>query len=341
MTSPNSFQNAYFERLEDFPVVICRACQYGVWPSQIEGHLQRAHQHISPTIRIQLGDEVRSWPHITINPIELDIPSTRTQAIPQLISPLDGWQCQLSPQSCLYVCLSIDTMRQHWLKQHGWSRTSHKGQPTQSTMQTIQEQQEQACRPVQCQRLFPRKTGSQYFAIIDEKEDTHPIPTTAGARIWEQASQRYAEYEKQAAERIQPGHVDEANPWLRRTGWVRYLNSFSSSQLLEYIDMPAMEDPMDPSPIADPNERAIQAIWTAMGQVGQISQQSVLHTGVFVRMEAIRTERHQTRYQPLEAYQDLETILERVRPWQQMLMFFWRTQEGESGQRYPPYRLTR
>jgi hypothetical protein len=119
------------------------------------------------------------------------------------------------------------------------------------------------------------------------------------------------------------------------------LNSFSSSQLLEYIDMPAMEDPMDPSPIADPNERAIQAIWTAMGQVGQISQQSVLHTGVFVRMEAIRTERHQTRYQPLEAYQDLETILERVRPWQQMLMFFWRTQEGESGQRYPPYRLTR
>jgi hypothetical protein len=76
MTSPNSFQNAYFERLEDFPVVICRACQYGVWPSQIEGHLQRAHQYISPTIWIQLGDEVRSWPYITINLIELDIPST-------------------------------------------------------------------------------------------------------------------------------------------------------------------------------------------------------------------------------------------------------------------------
>jgi hypothetical protein len=207
-------------------------------------------------------------------------------------------------------------------------------------MQTIQEQQEQACRRVQCQRLFPRKTGSQYFAIIDEEEDSHPIPTTPRSTIWEQASRQYAEYEKQAAERIQQGHVDEANPWLRRTGWGSYLDSFSSTQLLEYIDMPAMDDLMDQSPTAEPNERAIQAIWTAMGQVGQISQQSVIHTGVFVRMEAIRTEQHQTRYQPLEAYQDPEAVIQRVRPWQQILMFFWRTQEGESDKRHPPYRFT-
>jgi hypothetical protein len=208
-------------------------------------------------------------------------------------------------------------------------------------MQSIQERQEQACHRVPCQRIFPQKTGSQYFAIIDEKEDSDPIPTTPRSRIWEQASQQYAEYEKKAAEWIQQGHVDEANPWLRRTGWVSYLDSFSSTQLLEYIDMPTMDDAMDPSPIADPNECAIQAIWTAMGQVGQISQQSVIHTGVFVRMEAIRTERHQTRYQPLEAYQDPETVIERVRPWQQMLMFFWRTQDSASNKRHPPYRFTR
>jgi hypothetical protein len=48
-------------------------------------------------IQIQLSDEVRSWPNIAIDPIELGILSTRTQAIPQLIGPLDGWQCQLSP----------------------------------------------------------------------------------------------------------------------------------------------------------------------------------------------------------------------------------------------------
>ncbi|EEA23651.1 conserved hypothetical protein [Talaromyces marneffei ATCC 18224] len=275
MTNSNPFQNAYFERLVDFPVVICRQCQYGVWPSQIEGHLQHAHRYISPVIRIQLGDEVRGWPEIAIDPIELDIPPIRSQAIPQLIGPLDGWQCQLSPGSCLY---------------------------------TIQEQQQQACQRVQCQQLFPKWLNSQYFAIIDENKDSNPIPTTPRSTIWDQATRQYAEYEKQAAEQIQHGHIDEANPWLRRTGWVPYLHSFSSTQLLEYIDMPAMDDAVNHSPVADLDEHAIQAIWTAMGQVGQISQQSVIHTGVFVRMEAIRTERHQTRYQPLEAYQDLETM---------------------------------
>jgi len=86
--------------------------------------------------------------------------------------------------------------------------------------------------------------------------------------------------------------VDEANPWFYWTGWVSYLDLFSSTQLLEYIDMLTIDDPTTPSPIMDPNERAIQAIWTVMGQVGQISQQSVIHTSVFMRMEAMRTERH-------------------------------------------------
>ncbi|QGA18638.1 hypothetical protein EYB26_006323 [Talaromyces marneffei] len=340
MASPNPFQNPYFERLADFPVVICRECRYGVWPSQIKGHLQRAHRHVSPAIRIQLGDEVCSWPDIAVNPIELEIPPIRTQAIPQLISPVDGWRCQLAPGSCSYICRNINTMRQHWLKQHSWSRTSHRGQPKRAVMQTIQKKQQEACQRVQCQQLFPKWLNSQYFAIIDENKDSNPIPTTPRSTIWDQATRQYAEYEKQAAERIQQGHIDEANPWLRRTGWVPYLHSFSSTQLLEYIDMPAMDDQIDQSPIADPNECAIQAIWTATGQVGQISQQSIMHTGVFVRMEAIRTERHQTRYQPLEAYQDPETMTERVRPWQQMLMFFWRTQQCASDERHPPYRFT-
>src|SRR3954451_5689702 len=113
MATTTPFQSIMFERLPDFPIVVCRDCRYGVWPSQIEGHLGRAHGHLLPAVRTQLGDEVRSWPDITIDPIELEIPQSRTQAIPQLVGPLDGWQCQLSPGSCLYVCPSMSTMRQH------------------------------------------------------------------------------------------------------------------------------------------------------------------------------------------------------------------------------------
>jgi hypothetical protein len=47
---------------------------------------------------------------------------------------------------------------------------------------------------------------------------------------------------------------------------------------------------------------------------------------VFVRLEAIQTEKHQTQYQPLQLYIDEKSISKHMRPWQQMLVFFARTQ---------------
>jgi hypothetical protein len=61
---------------------------------------------------------------------------------------------------------------------------------------------------------------------------------------------------------------------------------------------------------------------------------------VFVRLEAIRTEKHQTRFQPLQPYMDEKSISEHVWPWQQMLIFFARTQR-EHTWKSPKYRFTR
>jgi hypothetical protein len=61
---------------------------------------------------------------------------------------------------------------------------------------------------------------------------------------------------------------------------------------------------------------------------------------VFVGLEAIRTEKHQTRYQPLQPYMDKEAIVKHTRPWQQMLMFFARTQR-EHAWKSPQYRFRR
>jgi hypothetical protein len=47
----------------------------------------------------------------------------------------------------------------------------------------------------------------------------------------------------------------------------------------------------------------------------QFSQVSVIErVGVFVRLEAIRTEKHQTRFQPLQPYMDQEAIVKHSRP---------------------------
>jgi len=55
----------------------------------------------------------------------------------------------------------------------------------------------------------------------------------------------------------------------------------------------------------------------------RFSQKSVTkRVGVFVRMEAIRTEMHQTRFQPLQPYMDEHVFAKHTRPWKQIVMFF-------------------
>jgi hypothetical protein len=101
-------------------------------------------------------------------------------------------------------------------------------------------------------------------------------------------------------------------------------------------------------PVAEPDHRQEQqaepveaAMWAAMDGLARLIQTSVIHrVGVFVRLEAIRTEKHQTRYQPLQPYMDEKSIGEYVRPWQQMLIFFARTQR-EHAWKSPKYRFIR
>jgi hypothetical protein len=101
-------------------------------------------------------------------------------------------------------------------------------------------------------------------------------------------------------------------------------------------------------PVAEPDPRQEQqaepveaAMWAAMDGLARFSQASVIHrVGNFVRLEAIRTEKHQNRYQPLQPYMDEKSISNHARPWQQILMFFARTQR-EHAWKSPKYRFTR
>jgi hypothetical protein len=78
-----------------------------------------------------------------------------------------------------------------------------------------------------------------------------------------------------------------------------------------------------------------------MAGLTRFSQRSAIErVRVFVGLEAIRTEKHQTRYEPLQPYMDKEAIVKHTRPWQQMLMFFARTQR-EHGWKSPQCRFTR
>lgn len=72
----------------------------------------------------------------------------------------------------------------------------------------------------------------------------------------------------------------------------------------------------------EPNEPIESAIWEAMDELARISQAFVIgRVGMFMRLEAVWIEKHQTRYQPLQPYMDKKLIGDPVWPWKQVLIF--------------------
>ncbi|KAA8651125.1 uncharacterized protein ATNIH1004_000003 [Aspergillus tanneri] len=83
----------------------------------------------------------------------------------------------------------------------------------------------------------------------------------------------------------------------------------------------------------------VQRIWKAMEGVVRKSQWTVQHTGQAIRIEAVRSEKGQTPYRPLQVYMDADSVAKHVQPWQQILAFIARTQAPHPEKR-PPYGMT-
>jgi superfamily II DNA helicase RecQ/uncharacterized C2H2 Zn-finger protein len=333
-------KSQYFEQLIEYPVPICKECRHGVWPDQIEGHLQRVHNMSRKPAEV-VGEDVRRWPGLIRYPSKLEVPGSVIKPIPQLPVYLDGWLCQLEPTRCRQVYRSKEAMRKHWQNAHEYSVGKSRGRPSRMKRKVVQAQVNEACKSVWCQRLFVQGRGSQYFEVQPpvEGQPGQPEPVAvdgeaAWAQVGKEMAEAWASIQKRAQTTIQEGEKDEVNPWLERTGWLPYLVGMERPDLLASIEEPNTDPKKDEEPIE-------AAIWEAMDGLARFSQASVIHrTGVFVRMEAIRTEKHQTRYQPLQPYMDEKSIVEHSRPWKQMLVFFARTQR-EHEWTSPKYRFTR
>jgi hypothetical protein len=82
----------------------------------------------------------------------------------------------------------------------------------------------------------------------------------------------------------------------------------------------------------DDEDSLARYLWDTVGEVAAQSQQTVAESGVMLRFEAVRTELEQVRYHPLEPYRNRSTINERCRPWQQIVLFLFRTQQAHEWQ---------
>jgi hypothetical protein len=167
---------------------------------------------------------------------------------------------------------------------------------------------EEACQIVQCQRFFTSRYCSQYFRIVQRQT---PAQDTEGLSSWEKVKREvnahFDSMQDEAKKTIQGGEKNEVNPWLQRTGWEVYLKDYNREELLASVEKPGGNP--------EKEEHFEEIVWGTMTRVATTSQDTVSKSGVFIRMEAIRTEEHQTRYTPLETYWDPESIDRRAQPW--------------------------
>ena len=332
-------QNQLFHEPSTDPVFVCKTCEHVVRPREVLRHLQSANHRLPMRIARQIAHIVQTSDRAH-ECDEWQPPTVVDQPIPNLPVFSDGILCEKGP-FCQFIARTVKTMRQHWRDHHGWvAPTNHGGGrrlPTSEVISAAEQQIQQFTRIVRCQRAFPGRTGSHYIRVrtlgAEAITEADSMPATeVGDRLIDQIEQAFTE-ESELPQLIEAGERDDANPWLRRTQWAVYLRGINPQHLIDCVQAPDADS-------SDPTEMAASAIWDAMAAVARISQLVCTKTSHTIRTEAARTERDRLPHQPLQAYMDANNIERHTIPWQQILMFFTRTQ-AEHEWASPYYQFTK
>jgi hypothetical protein len=253
-------------------------------------------------------------------PSEFVGPSTIQAQIPQLRVYTNGFQCR----ECGAIRQDESCIRKHCRQEHGKTIHASCGRPSKAKQNAIAKSGNGLWSKVErFQRFFNEGKHSNYFRIYEQHgQQQQRVGAPSDEAQWaarvngelDEIWKKAAEIRKKADRIIEEGEMDEVNRWVDRTKWNRYLKGYEHEALLDLIEKPEEEEQVE------------DAMWTAMAGLAKFCQKTVAKkAGLFVRFEAIRSEKRQTRYVPLMAYQDYKAIGTYTRPWQRVLMFFART----------------
>lgn len=308
--------------LPEYQIIVCIApnCQHAVWPSEVRQHFRSIYHQLDKVELQDLTRIVQALNQLAHKPNELPNLQTLSQPIPHLNIYYDGLLCQLTPECCRYICRNAKNMATHCRNQHSWTKYASKGRPTNTTKRLTERTKPDAWRQTACQRLFPTRYGSSFFAVDIGATDVEANNVAKASNddflaFMHSAIVARDEKERAINAHIDSGNVFEIDPWVERAGWHNYLDTLEVESLLALIDKP------NPN-----NEPTLAAIWNAMAELYLICNKTIASkAGIFVRMEAIRDQTHQQRYRPLQSYQGKKPSKDYCRPWQMVLMFFGRT----------------
>ncbi|KAJ5567849.1 hypothetical protein N7535_007155 [Penicillium sp. DV-2018c] len=179
--------------------------------------------------------------------------------------------------------------------------------------------------------LSPGLEAEEPFGL-EYQSDNNALPLDIVSNMsieptWTDASpQTAASKTLQAGQRPDPiassseGVLPEPAPYTF-TRWTVYFRDLDPLELIQCVQQPVPEDQ---------SEEALTtaAIWASMAAVARMSQKlcADVRVGRNILVDAARVERNKTPAQPLRAIMDENAIAQHCVAWQQVLMFFARTQ---------------
>ena len=320
-------ENQLFKKVPSLQIIICRRCQQGIRPVEVEQHLKKQHQLPHPNAHA-ISQAVQEWRDIEQDSQAINIPYFLDEPLPILPCEPSGLQCYRQDPPCQHLVSSMKAMRNHWRDVHGWSQYSHRGRVSKAQQAASQAELQQSFRCVSWQQVFRGGKGSHYIHI--RFPDGVPKPPPQITPIHQAVDAMCMSWQEQQAKQqrervIQAGQIRDANPWLRMTRWAEYLQGIDPSDLVAISTMAETRAPGSATAEID-TDAVVHVLQETMAQLVRKSQQTVQHCGHAIRIEAVRTETSQTPYRPLMAYMNPDQIQKHVQPWQQVLGVIARTQ---------------
>lgn len=315
------------KHLDQHGLVLCTSCKYTIWPTHFVSHFRNLHK-MSMTLVKRLQHEMLGFGNLA-DPHNFQMPLTVDVIIPGL--PIyQGFKCSHSSE-CHYACATQKGIQDHSRQQHNYNRHQHRGQPSKAKKAklAVDNADNHPWRPIVCQRFKTSGVGSSYFEVLNPS----PVEPVTSNLAWQQKMQELQAVtlavKAQEKQIIDEGTKNEVNPWLERTQWLLYLQGFDRQRLLAST--------AEPDKAIEPTA---SLLWNAMDQLVNIGEKVVsTQAGVFIRLEAVRTQLQQANYVPLKPYQDSHGQYQAVRPWKEILMFIYRTQTPHEWSS-PRYHLT-
>ena len=195
------------------------------------------------------------------------MPTSIKKPIPQLTLYRDGLMCRVDPQKCSYICRTKKSIIAHWRTKHEWSVSDKRGGSGKAKREKAERQFQAAVKHIACQQFFPNLDCSQYFEVRQleevgngqDQQDQQQATLGAWQQIQLEAQKLLEKAKAERHSKIQEDEVRDANLWLMRTEWAKYLKELDRNELLNSIKEPDKQ-----------RDKIAAVVWAAMEDMVRI-----------------------------------------------------------------------